>query len=50
LLGCNFPKKVREKLKLGVVAYVLISTGERTVLAYLTQPMTYAIRRGMRED
>lgn len=46
----KFPDKVREKLKPGMVADVLISTGERTVLAYLTQPMTDAIRRGMREN
>jgi HlyD family type I secretion membrane fusion protein len=46
----NFPEKVREKLKPGMMADVLIATGERTVLAYLTQPMTDAIRRGMRED
>ena len=46
----KFPEKIREKLKPGMVADVLIATGERTVLAYLTQPMTDAIRRGMRED
>ena len=46
----KFPEKVREKLKPGMVADVLIATGERTVLAYLTQPMTDAIRRGMREN
>lgn len=46
----KFPEKVREKLKPDMVADVLISTGERTVLAYLTQPMTDAIRRGMREN
>jgi HlyD family type I secretion membrane fusion protein len=46
----QFPETVREKLKPGMVADVLISTGERTVLAYLTQPMTDAIRRGMREN
>ncbi|MFB9270032.1 HlyD family type I secretion periplasmic adaptor subunit [Bradyrhizobium erythrophlei] len=46
----NFPEKVREKLKPGMMADVLIATGERTVLAYLTQPMTDAIRRGMREN
>ena len=46
----QFPERIREKLKPGMVADVLISTGERTVLAYLTQPMTDAIRRGMRED
>jgi len=45
----QFPEKVREKLKPGMMADVLIATGERTVLAYLTQPMTDAIRRGMRE-
>ncbi len=46
----QFPEKVREKLKPGMLADVLIATGERTVLAYLTQPMTDAIRRGMRES
>jgi HlyD family type I secretion membrane fusion protein len=46
----QFPEKVREKLKPGMVAEVLIATGERTVLAYLTQPVTDAIRRGMREN
>jgi HlyD family type I secretion membrane fusion protein len=46
----QFPETVREKLKPGMLADVLIATGERTVLAYLTQPMTDAIRRGMREN
>jgi HlyD family type I secretion membrane fusion protein len=46
----QFPEKVRERLKPGMVADVLIATGERTVLAYLAQPMTDAIRRGMREN
>lgn len=46
----QFPEKIREKLKPGMVADVLIASGERTVLAYLTQPMMDAIRRGMRED
>lgn len=46
----QFPDKVREKLKPGMMADVLIATGERTILAYLTQPITDAIRRGMRES
>jgi HlyD family type I secretion membrane fusion protein len=46
----KFPDSIREKLKPGMMADVLIATGERTVLAYLTQPMTDAIRRGMREN
>jgi HlyD family type I secretion membrane fusion protein len=46
----KFPETIREKLKPGMMADVLIATGERTVLAYLTQPMTDAIRRGMREN
>ncbi|WP_245285161.1 HlyD family type I secretion periplasmic adaptor subunit [Bradyrhizobium sp. WSM3983] len=46
----QFPEKLREKLKPGMMADVLIATGERTVLAYLTQPMTDAVRRGMREN
>lgn len=46
----QFPEKIREKLKPGMMADVLIATGERTVLAYLTQPMTDAVRRGMREN
>lgn len=46
----QFPEKIREKLKPGMMADVLIATGERTVMAYLAQPMTDAIRRGMREN
>jgi len=46
----QFPKEIREKLKPGMMADVLIATGERTVMAYLAQPMTDAIRRGMREN
>jgi HlyD family type I secretion membrane fusion protein len=46
----QFPEAIREKLKPGMVADVLIATGERTLLAYLVQPMSDAIRRGMRED
>ncbi len=46
----QFPEALRKKLKPGMPADVLIATGERTVLAYLTQPMTDAIRRGMREE
>lgn len=46
----QFPEKVREKLKPGMMADVLIATGERTILAYLTQPITDAIRRGMRDS
>jgi HlyD family type I secretion membrane fusion protein len=46
----QFPEAIREKLKPGMVADVLIATGERTLLAYLVQPMSDAIRRGVRED
>ncbi|MET0710579.1 MAG: HlyD family type I secretion periplasmic adaptor subunit [Tardiphaga sp.] len=46
----QFPAVVREKLRPGMVADVLIATGERTVLTYLMQPVTDAIRRGLREE
>ena len=44
------PDEVEERLSAGMPAEVLISTGERTVLDYLTSPLTDAIRRSMRED
>ena len=44
------PDDVEERLSAGMPAEVLISTGERTVLDYLTSPLTDAIRRSMRED
>ncbi|MBB4018914.1 HlyD family type I secretion membrane fusion protein [Chelatococcus caeni] len=46
----QFPEDVREKLKPGMPADVLVATGERTVFAYLTQPLMDAVRRGMREN
>lgn len=44
------PDDIEERLSAGMPAEVLISTGERTVLDYLTSPLTDAIRRSMRED
>ena len=45
-----FPKVIRDKLRPGMPAEVLIATGERTVLAYLVQPLADAMNRGMREN
>ncbi|WP_245422399.1 HlyD family type I secretion periplasmic adaptor subunit [Alsobacter soli] len=45
----SFPSELRRKLIPGLPAEVVVSTGERTVLAYLVQPFTDALRRGMRE-
>lgn len=47
--GEGFPEQVREALVAGMPAEVVVATGERTVLAYLTQPMMDAMRVGMRE-
>lgn len=46
----SFPASIRDRLKPGMPAEVLVVTGERTVLAYLTQPLVDAVRRGMREN
>jgi len=45
----SFPEEVRSRLKPGMPAEVVVSTGERTVLAYLVQPLADAMRIGMRE-
>lgn len=44
------PDDIEERLSAGMPAEVLISTGERTVMDYLTSPLTDAIRRSMVED
>ncbi|SIT53563.1 Type I secretion membrane fusion protein [Mesorhizobium prunaredense] len=46
----QFPEQVREKLRPGMPAEVIVATGETTVLSYLTQPLTDAFRLGMREN
>ncbi|WP_244520057.1 HlyD family type I secretion periplasmic adaptor subunit [Sinorhizobium glycinis] len=46
----DFPEVVRAKLRPGMPAEVIVATGERTVLSYLTQPLTDAFRLGMREN
>lgn len=45
----GFPADVRDALVAGMPAEVVVATGERTMLAYLTQPLTDAMRTGMRE-
>ncbi|PSC03140.1 HlyD family type I secretion periplasmic adaptor subunit [Alsobacter soli] len=45
----SFPPELRRKLIPGLPAEVIVATGERTVLAYLTQPLMDAMQRGMRE-
>ena len=46
----NFPAEIRDNLKPGMPAEVLVATGERTVIEYLTKPLADAMRRGMREN
>jgi HlyD family secretion protein len=43
------PKELRGKLTPGMPADVMIATGERTVLDYLTAPLWDAIRKSLRE-
>ncbi|MBP8938296.1 MAG: HlyD family type I secretion periplasmic adaptor subunit [Agrobacterium sp.] len=44
------PDDIEERLSAGMPADVIISTGERTVVDYLTSPLTDAIRKSMREE
>jgi HlyD family type I secretion membrane fusion protein len=46
----SFPAALRERLVPGMPAEILVPTGERTVLDYMIQPLTDALRRGMRES
>lgn len=44
------PDEVEERLTVDMPVDVFISTGERTVMDYLTSPLTDAVRRSMREE
>lgn len=46
----GFPPKVRAKLRPGMPAEVYVSTGERTAIAYLMQPLTDSMRSSFREE
>jgi HlyD family type I secretion membrane fusion protein len=46
----GFSEAVRKKLRPGMPAEVVVATGERTVLAYLLQPLTDSMRSGFREE
>lgn len=46
----TFPESIRKDLVAGMPAEVIVATGERTVLAYLIQPLGDAMRLGMREQ
>ena len=48
--SAGFPAKIRNRLKPGMPAEVLVATGERTVIAYLMQPLLDAVRSGLREE
>ncbi|MHB2166903.1 HlyD family type I secretion periplasmic adaptor subunit [Alsobacter sp. R-9] len=48
--AASFPEGMRSRLVPGMPADVVIATGERTVLDYLVQPLSDALRRGMREN
>jgi hypothetical protein len=44
------PEKVARRLIPGMLADVLITTGERTMLQYLAGPLSNVIAKSMRED
>lgn len=46
----GFPPKIRAKLKPGMPADVFVPTGERTVIAYLMQPLLDSMRSAFREE
>jgi len=48
--SAGFPAKIRNRLKPGMPAEVLVATGERTVIAYLLQPLLDSVRSGFREE
>lgn len=46
----SIPLEFRGKLQPGMPAEVVVTTGERTIMDYLTRPMEDAIFRGLREE
>ncbi|WP_244607320.1 HlyD family type I secretion periplasmic adaptor subunit [Bosea sp. CS1GBMeth4] len=48
--AAGFPPKIRAKLRPGMPAEVYVSTGERTAIAYLMQPLTDSMRASFREE
>jgi HlyD family secretion protein len=45
----DIPEELRNKLRAGMPAEVIVSSGSRTVLSYLTSPLTEAWRTSFRE-
>ena len=48
--AAELPSVIRGRLKPGMPAEVLVPTGERTVMAYLMQPLMDSLRSGFREE
>ena len=46
----NLPKNVRDRLSAGLPSEVIVPTGERTVLQYIWEPLSGALRRSLREE
>ncbi|MCS4089859.1 HlyD family type I secretion periplasmic adaptor subunit [Rhizobium sp. BK176] len=46
----HLPKSVQDRLSVDIPVEVMISKGERTVLEFLTSPLSDAIRKSMREE
>lgn len=46
----DLPAEIRDRLRPGMPVDAIIKVGERTVLAYLAQPLQDALRHGMREQ
>lgn len=45
----NLPQELQGRLVAGLPAEVLIPTGERTLIQYIAQPLTNALRKSLRE-
>ena len=46
----RIPEEIRDRVTAGMPVDVIINTGERTVLAYLMDPLMETIRKSMREE
>ena len=44
------PADIRDRLSAGMPADVVITTGERTVMNYLTAPLVDSVRMSMKEE
>ena len=50
VVEADIPDAVKSRLRAGMPAEIIVSGGERTVLSYLMQPLSDALRRTFREE